>query len=159
MSHKQRLLVVLVAVISSAVRFAGAQSAAPFQAESLDDNGDGVVTTEEFEAAMLGRWASNDLNQDGKVTLEELKPRLVETRGSKSELRAPAGAKRSRTGPAASNMPGDSDGDGAVSEAEALVVAQDLATRIDANADGILSPDELGAPLSSKLRVHNLKPG
>lgn len=63
----------------------------------------------------------------------------------------------SRSLPAAPELFADSDQDGAVTRQEALAHAQELASRFDLNGDGILSPDELGAPPQSALRHRNLR--
>jgi hypothetical protein len=98
--------------------------------EEMDADEDGVVTTLEFEQHAMARWAERDLNRDGKVTRDEVAS-TDPGNGFHEGERA--------------HLPGDTDHDGAVSEAEAVVEARRLATQLDTDQDGTLGEDELDA--------------
>jgi hypothetical protein len=170
----------------STLAFVGIASAQPcgpkgFE-KKMDKDGDGVVTTAEFQTGLLERWTSADANKDGKVTADEFKAehsehkqeRFSERDSNKDGVLARSevakmpdqvftriDADKSGTlslaefesahprhgfkGAELNKLPGDANGDGTVTEAEAREGAQKFAQRLDANGDGKLTKDELVA--------------
>lgn len=164
------------------VASAAAAHAGPGHFAKLDKDGNGAVTTQEFESGLLERFARSDANQDGKVTADELKARFAEHKQERFEKRDENGNgvleraelgkmpdelfarldsdnswtltkdelanKRMRHGKHAEKMkklPGDADGDGVVTKAEAVSGAAEFAKRIDADGDGKLTKEEFKA--------------
>jgi len=120
----------------------GPRSAGQFRA--ADTNGDDKLSRAEVEKAMpqlLGKFDSIDANKDGQISRGELR---AWKQAHKSERQAKA-AERFRHA--------DTDGDGAISRAEAEQHAPRLARkfdRIDSNKDGKLTQDELRAYREAK---------
>ncbi|HEY6882084.1 MAG TPA: EF-hand domain-containing protein [Polyangiales bacterium] len=128
------LLVSLISTLAG-VGAAAAQPGGGKHFEQLDTNGDGVVTTAEFEAGALSRWTQADANKDGKVTADEFKAaREAHEHGSCGPKHL---AKMEGRG-----LPGDENRDGVVTKAEAVAGAQKWAKKIDANGDGTLTKEE-----------------
>lgn len=164
------------------VASAAAAHAGPGHFAKLDKDGDGVVTTGEFEAGLLARFVQSDADQDGKVTADELKARFAQHKQERFEKRDENGNgvleraelakmpnalftrldsdnsgtlskdelanKRMHHGKHAEKMkklPGDADGDGVVTKAEAERGAAEFAKRIDADGDGKLTKEEFKA--------------
>ena len=109
-----------------------------------DTNGDGKLSRAEVEKAMahlLGKFDRIDTNKDGQLSRGELNAWKKAHRG---ERQAKA-AERFRHA--------DTDGDGAISRAEAEKHAPRLAKKfdqIDSNKDGKLTQDELRAYRETK---------
>jgi uncharacterized membrane protein len=97
--------------------------------EDLDQNGDGQLTQSELEARGAERFASVDTNNDGKLSEDE----LTAQGRSKAQERAQRMIERL-----------DSDGDGALSQAELDERPNRgrIFARIDANDDGTISKEE-----------------
>lgn len=132
MSHKPWMFMSLIAALSGLVHSAAAETASFFQSESLDENGDGAVTTEEFEAHMLERWAEDDLNDDGKVTQTEMKTKLEQRR-----------VQRFRHA--------DGNKDGVIERSEARHLPEEMFARLDADRSGALSQAEFDSVSTSSL--------
>lgn len=98
----------------------------------FDTNKDGVVTQDEFEAAMKTRFNRMDSDHNGSVSREEFQNYLQQRRLEHKQ----AWLKQM-----------DSNGDGQVSKDEYLAYQTQMAVtrfaRLDINHDGILSADEL----------------
>jgi Ca2+-binding EF-hand superfamily protein len=94
--------------------------------EELDTNGDGVVTTAEFQAHALDRWTQADANKDGKVTADEFK--AAHAAHAQEHF-----AKK------------DSNGDGVLQRNEVQKMPDEFFTKLDTNKDGVLSKDEMAA--------------
>ncbi|MBI1425067.1 MAG: hypothetical protein GC149_16595 [Gammaproteobacteria bacterium] len=98
----------------------------------FDTNKDGVVTLDEFEAAMTTRFEQMDANHDGKVTFAEFQNYLKQRRQERKLARLKLM---------------DSNGDGQVSKEEFVAYqtkkAESRFERLDKNHDGVLSADEL----------------
>ncbi|MDB5441577.1 MAG: transaldolase/EF-hand protein [Caulobacteraceae bacterium] len=79
------------------------QARAKAAVDALDTNKDGTVSPEEYRAAQLAQFTKQDVNGDGKLTADEL-----------------AGARGGRGGApsAPSQIDGDTNKDGALSQAE-----------------------------------------
>lgn len=98
----------------------------------FDTNKDGVVTQDEFEAAMTTRFDHMDSDHNGTVSMEEFRNYLQQRRQEHKQARL-------------KQM--DSNGDGQVSQDEYLAYqtkkAQSRFSQLDKNHDGVLSADEL----------------
>ncbi len=178
---KNKLLLVSVLSALAGAGVAAAQPGDGHRFEKLDTNGDGVVTTAEFEAGMLKRWSDSDTNHDGKVTADEFKAHFAEhaqERFAKLDVNHDGVLQRSEVakmpdaiftkidadksgtlskaemenarpfmhgkGPHGDKgLPGDTNGDGAVTKDEVTAHAQEIAKKLDANGDGKITKDEL----------------
>ncbi len=155
--------------------------------EKFDANKDGVVTTQEVEAAALARFNESDTNKDGKVTAEERKaahqrkgdehfadrdanddgvldrsevsrmPEQFFTKHetdksgtlSQAEMQASGHGRRGgKHGDRGKHA--DSDGDGALSKAEALAKAKQMMTKFDTNSDGKVTREEAKAFMEAR---------
>ena len=120
----------------------GPRSASHFS--KADTNGDGKLSRAEVEKAMphlLGKFDSIDTNKDGQLSRGELS---AWKKAHKGERQAKAAERFKHA---------DTDGDGAISRAEAEKHAPRLAKKfdqIDSNKDGKLTQDELRAYRESK---------
>jgi Ca2+-binding EF-hand superfamily protein len=116
----------LVSVISAlaGVGVASAQPGGGKHFEKLDTNGDGVVTTSEFQASFLERWTKSDVNQDGKVTAEEFKQKH-EAHGQERFAKL------------------DANGNGTLERSEIAKMPDEHFARIDADKSGTLTQAEL----------------
>lgn len=114
------------------------------QPPSLDGNGDGAITLEEFEAARLeairAQFARLDADGDGTLTPTELRSRrdhFAERRGQRM-------------------ADVDTDGDGAWSLPELQAVRPGLTVeqfnRLDRNGDGLIREDERPMPGAMRRR-------
>ena len=130
MSHKPWVWVTLIAALLGIVHSAAAESAVFVQGESLDENGDGAITTEEFEAHLLARWAQDDLNDDGKVTQAEWKTKQEQRR-----------AQRFRHA--------DRNVNGVVERGEVSHLSEEMFTRLDTDGSGTLSQVEFDSATKS----------
>jgi hypothetical protein len=132
-----RLLPTALAVISlaSVVGLAHAQGPRGNQ----DANGDGAISAQEFDDAAKARFQRVDANQDGVIDAGELaaiQKRMEERRAARSDAgRGPAGG-----GGLWAAM--DADGDGKVTQAEALSASKTRFAKLDADKNGLLSEAE-----------------
>jgi len=140
----------------------GALSAQEFEAGALvrfskaDTNQDGKVTAEERSAQRDAKrqqhFAKRDTNQDGVLQASEVQKLPAELFSkldadksgglSPAELQGLRGNHGKHEGKGARV---DSDGDGAVSRAEAISKARERFAKLDANGDGAVAKDELKA--------------
>lgn len=120
----------------------GARAAGHFK--QADTDGNGTLSRAEVEKAMhhlTSKFDSIDANQDGQLSRGELKAWKKTQRG---ERQAKAAERFKHA---------DTDGDGAISRAEAGKHAPRLAKKfdqIDSNHDGRLAPEELRAYRQAK---------
>ena len=111
--------------------------------KALDTDGDGKISQAEFDAAKADRFAKADADGDGKVTADEMKQafeRKHEERMKKHEARMEEHFKAL-----------DTDGDGAVSEAEMQAHHVQMFSKLDADGDGFVSEEELKAHKKSHM--------
>jgi Ca2+-binding EF-hand superfamily protein len=124
MKTQSKWLVVSMISTLAGVGVAAAQPGKHF--EKLDTNGDGTVTTAEFQAGALARWTEADANKDGKVTADEFKAMHD---AHKQERFASK----------------DANADGLLQRSEVERMPEEFFTKLDANKDGALSKDEMAS--------------
>jgi Ca2+-binding EF-hand superfamily protein len=114
---------------------------------AFDKNGDGKLTKDEVPERMQGIFDRADANKDGVLTREELlqsASRQGGQQGARGEGRGPEGEGRGRgvrpPDPAMQAL--DADGDGVISAKE-IANATKALKKLDKNADGQLTEDEL----------------
>lgn len=127
----------LVTAASCAAAPAPAQSQDPIRQlqasfESVDGDGDGVITRDEYRSVQLARWTQIDRNGDGHLTEEDF-PRFA--------------AERART-LLAENAHLDADGNGRISQTEFVDGQPPVFRRADRNGDGVLTRTEVEATAS-----------
>lgn len=156
------LALVLATGAVSAQDAGAAPAKRPAPLMQLDTDGDGRVTRAEWDAPRLERLKAMDPDQDGFVTLEEMKADAVARATKRAEAMAERRFNRL-----------DSDGDGKISAAEAMMAPPEgrpgpkggkghgprgkamgpmggdfhanFFERLDADKDGVLSAEELEA--------------
>lgn len=111
--------------------------------ERLDTNGDALISVDEFQLPeRRGPLSRADLNDDGMVTIEELRARHDERSARFEERLAEKRIERdAHFDEMLTRM--DRNTDGVVSEEEARLSAFE---HMDANGDGYLSPSEMRPP-------------
>ncbi|MDB4976401.1 MAG: hypothetical protein JWN48_4742 [Myxococcaceae bacterium] len=122
---------------------------------SADANQDGKLTADEMKAAFAAhkqeRFSQRDANGNGVLERSEV-PRMpdawfAKVDADKSGTLSPTelqNAHLAHHGKGESQkLHGDADGDGVVTQAEALAGADKLAKKLDSNGDGKLTTDEL----------------
>lgn len=133
---------------------------ARFAKSDLDANG--FVTKEERKTAREAyrtearakRFSATDANADGALTQAEIDAKMAERkakmearkgeRSGDKKARMKDGAKKDkRKGKRGDRVNPDTDGDGQVSYAEHTASVQAKFTKLDANADGVLTADEM----------------
>jgi Ca2+-binding EF-hand superfamily protein len=119
------LLVSMISTLAG-VGVAAAQPGAGRHFEKLDTDGNGTVTTAEFQAGALARWTEADANKDGKVTADEFK--AAHEKHSQERFSSK-----------------DSNGDGKLQRGEVERMPEEFFTKLDADKDGALSKDEMAA--------------
>jgi EF-hand domain pair/EF hand len=92
----------------------------------FDTNGDGTVTTAEFQAGALARFTASDANNDGKVTADEFK-----AQHEKHKLERFAKE--------------DVNGNGKLERSEVAKMPDVFFAKLDTNKDGSLSKEEMAA--------------
>ena len=118
----------------------------------FDTDKDGKVTKDEFMAGVRKRFAEMDLNNDGRITDEDLPPMLrgrnIIAGGQIAGDQAP-GAGAGRMGP---GMPmlrmlqeADANKDGIVTLDEALAAAEKRFATLDRNKDGVIDKADFDA--------------
>jgi Ca2+-binding EF-hand superfamily protein len=145
----------LLGSVLSTVAFVGVAAAQPGPSkhfEQMDSNGDGVVTSAELEKGFLERFTKSDANHDGKVTSDEFKAQheAMKKEHEKHEGMGHGGRGHGHghdgkgpDGKGPHGLPGDSNGDGVVTKAEAQADVQTMLKKLDTNSDGKLTKDEL----------------
>lgn len=156
------LALVLATGAVSAQDAGAAPAKRPAPLMQLDTDGDGRITRAEFDAPRIERLKAMDPDQDGFVTLDEMKADAVARATKRAEAMAERRFKRL-----------DTDGDGKISAAEAMMAGPEgrpgpkgmkrqggrmgphgghgghdssgIFDRLDADKDGVLSAEELEA--------------
>ncbi|RRH76945.1 EF-hand domain-containing protein [Falsigemmobacter faecalis] len=156
------LALVLATGAVSAQDAGAAPAKRPAPLMQLDTDGDGRITRAEYDAPRLERLKAMDPDQDGFVTLEEMKADAVARATKRAEAMAERRFQRL-----------DADGDGKISAAEAMMAGPEgrpgpkggkghgpqgkrmgpmggdfhasLFDRLDTDKDGVLSAEELEA--------------
>ena len=122
---------------------------------NADTNKDGKLTADEMKAAFAAhkqeRFAKRDANGDGLLERSEV-ARMPDAffdklDTDKSGALSPAELQNAHFDHHGKGefkkLPGDADGDGVVTKAEAVAGADKMAKKLDTNGDGKLSQDEL----------------
>lgn len=115
--------------------------------ERLDQNGDGLVSLEEFQPPGERRsrmMIMADTNQDGIVTMDEIMARHAERM---AEAEARRQKRQARFAAFIKDL--DSDNNGIVTEAEARVATFN---RMDEDEDGFISADEFRPDMNGPRR-------
>jgi hypothetical protein len=140
----------------------GPQQRASMMLRAADANGDNSVTRAEIDALQGEMFVYMDRNGDGFIDDDDKSPIHQRMRAMHEERRAMAGedgeeARERRRGRRHGGRGGrgrgrggdhqraDADGDGRVSQAEFMAAIDPLFSRLDANSDDVISPDELDA--------------
>lgn len=131
-------------ILATAIVFSSSVFAEPRERmfESMDTDGDGLVSQSEFAAdkrsPMDRMIADTDTNGDGEISLAELKARQAERKAEMVEKM------ENRAEHMASMLTeADSDGNGSVSKAE---LRDHAFAKMDSNNDGYLDSGELRPP-------------
>lgn len=140
MKHKFIVASFLLSVTTPA--FAGDTRHSDKMMQHLDQDGDGLVSFDEFRGPGGKMFTRADTDGDGAVTQAEMsahRDQMMSDRRAEREERMER--HRARMDEMFAAM--DADGDGAVTQEEARAAAF---SRMDGNGDGVLSADELKRP-------------
>lgn len=152
----------------------GAVTAEEFQAHALarwaasDENHDGKVTEEEIRRkrllikqerfVVLDRDGSGELERSemGDLSAEVFSRLDLDASGTLSQAELEGGLMVRSIGGRVSpgGLPGDTNGDGAVTKQEAIAAATLMMRYMDENSDGKLTPDELRRPVGFQRGVY-----
>ena len=108
----------------------------------LDEDGDELISIEEFRAPEQRMLKHADLNEDGAVTLDELQQHMAEQAARRQEEHEARKSEMQRR-MAKHFAELDTDGDGSVTAEEAKLA---VFGRMDKNGDGFLAADEIKRP-------------
>ena len=117
--------------------------------DALDTNGDGAISRDEMAAAGEKRQSRRgemkaklleryDTNLDGKLSDEERTVMKAERKAEAGEN----GRRGGKKGKRGKRPNPDANGDGFISLDEHMAISEQLFTRLDANADGVLTKGE-----------------
>jgi Ca2+-binding EF-hand superfamily protein len=108
-----------------------------------DKNGDGAISKDEVPEQAWERLGKMDKNNDGSVSKEEMEAAFAAMRGQgKGPQKGKGGPQQG--GPGALFSRYDKDGDGKIGEADVPAEMWSRLRKADADADGLVSKDELG---------------
>ena len=118
--------------------------------QAADLNGDNSVTRAEIDQLQTDEFAFRDRNADGFLDQADASPmrqRMMTLREARQEAREDRpGRGQGRGGDRDGRMQdADLDGDGRISRSEFMTRPQAMFDRLDSNADGAITPDELDA--------------
>lgn len=100
--------------------------------DRIDANGDGLISRAEFRDVQAARWRQIDRNGDGNLGTDDF----------------PSGSVRRARARLAEIAYLDENDDGRISEGEFLNAPALVFAQADRNADGVLTPSEIGLPAS-----------
>ena len=127
----------LAALVSSDAIAQPVVAAAVTEFKAMDTNGDGKVTREEHAAGARSMFQKMDANRDGKVTASEMEAAHRAIAGSDAAPDSLSAADKIKAV--------DQDGDGVLTAAEHTSASRAMFDRMDANHDGMLTPEEMAA--------------
>lgn len=136
---------------------AAAETRAAAQFARMDANSDGVLNAADREARMRARFDAQDTNGDGQLSFAEVQAAQSERQAGRRASRGEDGNRSGRRGMrGGGEMRGmmmqraDSDGDGAISQAEFTATALARFDRTDADSDGTITAEERQAMRESR---------
>ena len=147
MSATTRYLLVgaaLAALVSSDAIAQPVVAAAVTEFKAMDTNGDGKVTREEHAAGARSMFQKMDANRDGKVTASEMEAAQRAIAGSDAAPDSLSAADKIKAV--------DQDGDGVLTAAEHANASRTMFDKMDANRDGVLTPEEMAAGHAAMLK-------
>ena len=118
---------------------------------TLDTDGDGKITTEEFAAASAKRFAEADANSNGFLSSEEMTAMAVKQREKTREARAARRSERMLT-----KLDADKDGKLSLEELAAAPGPERMLEKLDADSDDALSREEV-ADLKERMEERREK--
>jgi hypothetical protein len=135
---KRNWLMISAICTLGGVSVASAHHGGPGHFDKLDQNKDGVVTAQEFEAHALARFDEGDANKDGKLTPEERKAQHERRMREHFADR-------------------DENGDGVLDREELDRMPEEVFKRLDTDNSGTLTPEELRAGFANFKAKHKGK--
>jgi len=123
--------------------------------EAADLNGDNTVTRAEIEQLQTEEFAFRDRNGDGFLDEADASPMQLRMMTLREERRADRADRPNRREGRGEGRQGDrrgmdADQDGRISSAEFMARSSSMFDRLDANADGSVTPDELDAHMQAR---------
>ena len=132
----------LLLVIFTSAAFADNHGHGERAIQHLDDDGDGVISIEEFRTPNGRMLKRADMNCDGMITRDEIEQHHTARSAEMEQEQADRFVRRQeRMDAHFAEM--DSDGDGSITTDEARFA---MFSRMDKNNDGYLSADEIKRP-------------
>lgn len=112
----------------------------------LDANGDSKISLQEMQAQAEKRFQAADSNHDGQLSQSERSQRQGCRGHHRQQGKQGQAQHQGFKGP-------DTDGNGALSQAESQAAVQKRFERLDTNHDGVISQDEIQARRSQRHQM------